>query len=93
MYQKFSKAVFDYLGHLPDSDTRIALTKSLSAQWKREGWTWSHTCAVKLEKDEDVIFHQNGLTILRSSNLLSPGEIYLHPVKFGQYHPRVIWFK
>ena len=75
------------------ADTKLDLIKVISANWKRNGWTWSDSGAVKLEDDEDVIFHKAGLTFIKTGKDIPKDKVVLKAVHYNQEHPRVIWFK
>lgn len=87
------QAVLDVVGYEPPSDVQHALVKTLSAHWKRNGWTWSDTGAAQLNDDEDVLFHDNGLTFIKSGGDVPADKVRLIPVGYNDTHPRVIWFK
>lgn len=86
-------AVLNYLGSDPTYDVQIDLVKVIFIHWKRNGWTWSETGAVQLDEDEDVLFHDKGLTFIKTGENIPGNMIALMPVSYTDSHPRVIWFK
>lgn len=77
---------------LPD-DVRRDVVKVLIAQWKRDSWAWDDAGAVKLDPEEEALFHQNGVSLIKSAGETHPDKISVLPIKIGKEHPRVVWFK
>ncbi len=86
-------SVLEYLGSEPTHDVQIDLVKVIFTNWKRNGWTWSENGAVQLDKNEDVLFHDKGLTFIKSGGDIPDDMVALIPVRYSDSHPRVIWFK
>lgn len=76
--------------NLPD-DIRKDVVKVLIAQWKRDGWAWDNAGAVRLEPEEEALFHSKGVSLIKLSED-NPGKVLVLPVQKGKEHPRVVWF-
>lgn len=86
------KAILIYLGYEPPQDIQLDLVKVLVAHWKRKGWTWDDAGAVLLEDDEEALFHDSGVSLIKSAGDHAPNNVLILPVKYGEYHARVVWF-
>lgn len=86
-------SIVEFLGSEPEKETQRDIVKVLSADWTRKGWTWDTLCALKLEQGEQVLFHGHGLTLLKEDPSFPAGTVAYLPVKFGEIHPRIVWFQ
>lgn len=78
---------------MPSADVRKYISKALSAEWKRRGWTWDDAGAVKLEPEEEALFHHAGVSIIKSAGEEFPDKVIVFPIQTGDAHPKVVWFK
>lgn len=90
--KKIYDSIVEFVGSKPDFETQKDITRVLSKSWRRRGWTWNMAGAVKLEAGEEVLFHNNGLTIIFSDKSMPSGMVGYRPVFFGEAHPKVVWF-
>ncbi len=85
--------VISFLGFEPELETKQDLVKALTASWKRKGWDWDPKIgAVLLQNGEQVIFHELGLTIIKSIDEDPDGYCLVEAFQVGETSPKVRWF-
>lgn len=88
---EINASIAKYLGHEVSPDVQVDAVKALTVKWKRDGWAWAETGAVKLYPKEEALFHVSGVTIF-SVLESDPSSIRYFPIKLGYKHERVVWF-
>lgn len=91
--RELSRLVLSILnGQEPDEDLKQTIIKVLTREWHRRGWVWDTYAAVLPNDDEDVLF-ENGVVILvrrldREPRSKSISVSYTEE----DFHPNIIWF-
>lgn len=66
--------------------------RSLTNFWKKDGWVLSETYAIQLEDDEDALFHERGITVIKTPDDLPSDKALLKLIPMGQVDNKVVWF-
>jgi hypothetical protein len=75
----------------PPASVYMDVAKALALQWKRNGWKWNERVAFRTDENEDVFFHENGISFVKEHPVFS-GKVEILPIKYGSGHDKVVWF-
>ncbi len=65
---------------------------SLFKFWKSKGWLVNETFAIILEKDEEALLHDKGITVIKTPDDLPPDQVLLKLIPLGTSDEKVVWF-
>jgi len=68
------------------------VTNSIGVFWRRLGWFIDANFAIILEPDEEALFHEKGITIIKTPESLPTDQVLLKFIPLGQENEKVVWF-
>lgn len=84
--------VESFLSEFNKSEQNVAF-KSLAANWRSLGWQIDFdSFAILLDDDEEAMFHDKGITVIKLPDDLPSDRAYLKLIPMNEINDKVVWF-
>lgn len=88
-----SKLVLSILNNQePDDNLKQSIIKVLTREWKRRGWVWDTYAAALPSDDEEILFEDGSVTIVRRLENEPKSKSISITYTNKDFHPSIIWF-